>query len=89
MKQNDVHKVSILYLYTKGRNDWGGGGKHLVGAKRLGGKRLGGETTRGRNGLGAKHPGFGYIIDGTNIVTDMVPSHRCVWCGFEPRTGHM
>ena len=39
------------------------GAKRLVGAKRLGGKRLGGkrlggETTRGRNGLGAKRPGF-------------------------------
>ena len=37
------------------------GAKRLVGAKRLGAKRLGGETTRGRNGLGAKRPGFIYF----------------------------
>ena len=33
-------------------------GAKRLGGKRLGGKRLGGETTRGRNGLGAKRPGF-------------------------------
>ena len=48
MKQNDVHKVIILYLYIRGRNDLGDettrGTKRLVGAKRLGGKRLGGQT---------------------------------------------
>ena len=30
----------------------------LVCAKQPGGKCVGGETTRGGNGLGAKHPGF-------------------------------
>ena len=33
-------------------------GAKRLGGERLGGKRLGGETTRGRNGLGAKRPGF-------------------------------
>ena len=33
-------------------------GAKRLGGKRLGGKRLGGETTRVRNGLGAKRPGF-------------------------------
>ena len=33
-------------------------GAKRLGGKRLGRKRLGGETTRGRNGLGAKRPGF-------------------------------
>ena len=33
-------------------------GAKRLGGKRLGGKRLGGETTRGRNGLRAKRPGF-------------------------------
>ena len=33
-------------------------GAKRLGGKRLGGKRPGGETTRGRNGLGTKRPGF-------------------------------
>ena len=36
-------------------------GAKRLGGKRLGGKRLGGETTRGRNGLGAKRPGFVFL----------------------------
>ena len=57
-----------VYIYILGGETTRGtkrlwGAKRLVGAKRLGGKRLGGkrlggETTRGRNGLGAKRPGF-------------------------------
>ena len=61
MKQNDVYKVIILYLYTRGHilgDETTRGAKRLVGAKRPGGKGLGGETTRGRNSLGAKRPGF-------------------------------
>ena len=38
-------------------------GAKRLGGKRLGGKRLGGETTRGRNGLGAKRPGFLLLSD--------------------------
>ena len=65
MKQNDIHKVIILYLYIRGETTRGtkrlGGettsGGETTRGKRLGGKRLGGET-RGRNGLGAKRPGF-------------------------------
>ena len=37
------------------------GAKRQVGAKQPGGKRLGGETTRGGNGLGAKHPEFAIV----------------------------
>ena len=93
MKQNDVHKVIILYLYIRGRNDYGDettrGAKRLVGAKRLGGKRLGGKrlggvTTRGRNGLGAKRPGFVRItpLIGTTVVRIASADHhlRC-WVG--------
>ena len=78
IKQNDVHKVIILYLNTIGGETTreakrlGGGAKRLVGAKRLGGKRLGGnvlggETTRGRNGLGAKRPGFSKFMKFSDV----------------------
>ena len=50
----------------------GGGAKRLVGAKRLGGKRLGGEMTRGRNGLGAKRPGF----EATLLLHDICDNRR-------------
>ena len=50
MKQNDVHKVIILYLYTRGRNDYGGettSGDETTRGEMTRGKHLGGKTTRG------------------------------------------
>ena len=68
MTQNNVEKVMILYLYAislsyilGGETTSGGetsSGDETTRGKRLGRKRLGGKTTRGGNGLGAKHPGF-------------------------------
>ena len=50
-------------------------GAKRLGGKRLGGKRLGGETTRGRNGLGAKRPGF--YISGSESRYHSLPKFLC------------
>ena len=64
-------------------------GAKRLGGKRLGGKRLGGETTRGRNGLGAKRPGFlpgvAYLLPGFAIFER---SKKFVLTDQSPRIFH-